>query len=322
MSYAIIRNSNYKKENLAGLYKHNERKNTNYSNKDINKEKSIKNYSIKECNTTYSKAINNLIEKHNFKCRVTKQTNLLCEFIITSNKEFFDNIGEEEMKRYFRTAYDFVAEYQNLGEEFIVSAKVHLDESTPHLHIVFVPVIHKFDIKSGKEITKIACSEYWKGKDSYKRLQDNFYKYITERGFDLERGKNNKVEHLTTEKLKQVTNYENIKCELEKEPVQKIDNSNMQMIIAQNQSLQAYTKKLRYYLAKSIKSIEQVEELKEQNQQLLNENNQLHKENNFLKKYIDNTYEYISILINIPKTSIKNMINNFFREIKEKEGEH
>lgn len=225
------------------------------------------------------------------------------------------------MKRYFRTAYDFVAEYQNLGEEFIVSAKVHLDESTPHLHIVFVPVIHKFDIKSGKEITKIACSEYWKGKDSYKRLQDNFYKYITERGFDLERGKNNKVEHLTTEKLKQVTNYENIKCELEKEPVQKIDNSNMQMIIAQNQSLQAYTKKLRYYLAKSIKSIEQVEELKEQNQQLLNENNQLHKENNFLKKYIDKTYEYISILINIPKTSIKNMINNFFREIKEKEGE-
>ena len=115
--------------------------------------------------------------------------------------------------------------------------------------------------------------------------------------------------------------FRSIKCELEKEPVQKIDNSNMQMIIAQNQSLQAYTKKLRYYLAKSIKSIEQVEELKEQNQQLLNENNQLHKENNFLKKYIDKTYEYISILINIPKTSIKNMINNFFREIKEKEGE-
>ena len=37
MSYAIIRNANYKKDNLAGLYKHNERKNTNYSNKDINK---------------------------------------------------------------------------------------------------------------------------------------------------------------------------------------------------------------------------------------------------------------------------------------------
>ena len=67
MSYAIIRNANYKKDNLAGLYKHNERKNTNYSNKDINKNNSIKNYSIKQCNTSYSKAINELIKNNNLK---------------------------------------------------------------------------------------------------------------------------------------------------------------------------------------------------------------------------------------------------------------
>jgi len=63
MSYAIIRNTKYKKENLAGLYKHNERKNTNYSNKDINKNNSLKNYSIKQCNTTYSNAIKVLQKK-------------------------------------------------------------------------------------------------------------------------------------------------------------------------------------------------------------------------------------------------------------------
>lgn len=317
MSYAIIRNTNYKLKNLAGIYRHNERKNTNYSNKDIHRDISYKNYSIKKPITTYEKAFKQLKKDYNLKGQVKSVSNVVCEFIITSDKEFFDTIGENEMKRYFKTAYDFVAQYQNLGEQYILSAKVHLDESTPHLHLVFVPVIHKKD-KTGKEINKIACSEFWKGKNSYEKLQNSFYKYITERGFDLERGKNSKVEHLTTEKLKQVTNYENIKCELEKEPIQQIDNSNMQMIVAQNQSLQAYTKKLRYYLAKSIKSIEQFEELKERNQELLNENNQLHKENNFLKKYIDKTYEYISILINIPKKSIKNMIDNFFREIKEK----
>lgn len=70
------------------------------------------------------------------------------------------------------------ANYKNLGEKYILSAKVHMDESTPHLHIVFIPVIHKLDSKSGKQIDKIACSEYWKGKDSYKQLQDNFYNYI------------------------------------------------------------------------------------------------------------------------------------------------
>ena len=105
MSYAIIRNSNYKKNNLSGLYKHNERKNTNYSNKEIDKEKSKLNYSLKECNTTYYKKIYELKDKYNLNCRITNYTNLICEFIITSGKEFFDEIGEEETKRYFKEAY-------------------------------------------------------------------------------------------------------------------------------------------------------------------------------------------------------------------------
>ncbi len=105
MSYAIIRNANYKRDNLAGLYKHNERKNTNYSNKDINRQNSIKNYSLKNPTTTYLKELNNLIKQNNLQGRIIKTTNILCEFIITSDKEFFDTIGEEETKRYFETAY-------------------------------------------------------------------------------------------------------------------------------------------------------------------------------------------------------------------------
>ena len=99
MSYAIIRNANYKKENLAGLYKHNERKNTNYSNKDINKANFIKNYSIKQCNTTYAHALKLLQKEYNLQGRIIKTTNVVCEFIITSDREFFDRIGEEETSR-------------------------------------------------------------------------------------------------------------------------------------------------------------------------------------------------------------------------------
>ena len=55
MSYAIIRNTNYKMKNLSGIYRHNERKNTNYSNKDINRQNSILNYSIKAPYSTYKK---------------------------------------------------------------------------------------------------------------------------------------------------------------------------------------------------------------------------------------------------------------------------
>ena len=159
MSFAIIRNTNYKKDNLAGLYKHNERKNTNYSNKNIDKSKFSLNYSLKKCNTTYLNAFKTLQNQYDLKGRVISTTNILCEYVITSDKEFFEKIGEKETYRYFKTAYKFVSSYQNLGEEFIVSAKVHNDEATPHLHIVFIPVVHKLDTKSGKQINKIACSE-------------------------------------------------------------------------------------------------------------------------------------------------------------------
>lgn len=55
MSYAIIRNAKYKRENLKGIFRHNERRNKNYSNKNINKEKSYLNYSLKDTQFTYEK---------------------------------------------------------------------------------------------------------------------------------------------------------------------------------------------------------------------------------------------------------------------------
>ena len=314
MSYAIIRNANYKKDNLSGLYKHNERKNTNYSNKDINKNNSIKNYSIKQCNTTYSNAIKKLITENNLQCRITSYTNIACEFIITSDKEFFKKIGEEETKRYFQAAYNFVANYKGLGEKYILSAKIHNDESTPHLHLVFVPVIHKKD-KNGNEINKIACSEYWKGKDSYRKLQDSFYKYITENGFELERGKNTSIEHLSTEKLKQITNYENIKYELIQEKTKLLETQNKYLILAQNQELVRYTNKLKLQLSKSYNAIDKLQELQKENTNLRYENQELKNENYNLRNYISKTFEVIKHLFDFPIDRFKKLVDNFTKAL-------
>ncbi len=316
MSYAILRNKNYKKENLTGLYKHNERKNMHYSNKNINKENSKNNYSIKKCNTTYQKAIANLIQKYNMKNRITKQTNLICEFIITSDKDFFEKIGKKETIRYFETAYKFVANYKNLGEDFIVSARIHLDEETPHLHIDFVPVVHKTD-KNGNEIHKIACSEFLKGKESYARLQDNFYSYMTKSGFHLERGNAKGNEHIDIERLKKLTNYE--VQQYEKKSMQKekpIETNNIELLQKQNRrvinkfnTLSNQYVKIRnnvYMIQKINKKLqEENENLKSENNNLIEENQKMQKEINHLKDYIRKTYEYVSILINLPIKSIK-----------------
>ena len=320
MSYAIIRNENYKMGQLALIYRHNERKNTNYSNKDINKQNSIKNYSIKSINTSYQKAFKNLKEQYNLKGQIKKVSNVMCELIITSDKYFFDLIGEKETKRYFQMAYDFVKDYQSLGEQYIVSAKVHLDETTPHLHIVFIPVIHKLDRKSGKMIDKISCSEFWKGKDSYKKLQDSFYKCVKDNGFDLERGKSNNVEHLSTEKLKQITDYENIKSELKNNKIKEIDNTNLQIVVAQNKKLVVYTNKLKSYLAKSFKAMERVDNIQVENKDLKQENYELKQENKRLKEYLEHTFEYVSLLFDFSKNRLKRLVDTFVNSLnKEKD---
>jgi len=214
MSYAIIRNEKYKRENLKGLYRHNERRNKNYSNKNINKELSYLNYSLKDCRHSYEKEFELIREKYNLKGQIKTVSNIVCEYIITSDKEFFNSIGAEETKRYFETAYKFVCDYKNLGEQYILSAKIHLDEETPHMHLVFIPVVHTQD-KKGNNIEKIACSEFWKEKDSYRRLQDAFYEYIVAHNFNLERGKESDRIHLSVEEYKRITGFENSKTVLQ-----------------------------------------------------------------------------------------------------------
>lgn len=217
MSYAIIRNEKYKSENLKGIYRHNERRNKNYSNKNIDKERSYLNYSIKSPTYTYEKEFERIRKEYNLKGQIKTVSNIACEYIITSDNAFFESIGEKETKRYFETAYKFVCEYKDLGEQYIMSAKVHLDEDTPHLHLVFIPVVHTTD-KKGNNIDKIACSEFWKEKDSYRRLQDAFYGYMVSNGFNLERGTPKEQtgrEHYDLKDFKLMTNFEDTKKKLE-----------------------------------------------------------------------------------------------------------
>ena len=109
----------------------------------------------------------------------------------------------------YEESYKFVCNYKNLGEKNIISAVVHLDEGAPHLHLMFVPVVHTKD-KDGKPIEKICTRDFWKGRDSYRKLQDAYFNHVKSKGFDLERGlyvEETNRKHMSLEKFKQVTNY-------------------------------------------------------------------------------------------------------------------
>ena len=196
-----------------GAYKHNERKTKNHSNKNIDSSKTELNYYLKKNELSYIKEFDKIKEKYDLKGQIRSNSNIMCEMVFTSDQKFFDKISYEESKRYFEESYKFICEYKNLGEQNIISAGVHMDEDTPHMHLLFIPVIHTTD-KQGNKINKVCCRDFWKGKNSYRDLQNSYFKHISEKGFKLERGELVEVtnrEHYSVQEYKKITNFENTK---------------------------------------------------------------------------------------------------------------
>ena len=310
MSYAIIRNTKYKRENLKGIFRHNERRNKNYSNENIDKEKSYLNYSLKSPQYSYEKEFDRIKEKYNLKGQIKTVSNIACEYIITSDHDYFEGIGEEETKRFFETAYKFVSEYKELGEQYIMSAKVHMDEQTPHMHLVFLPVIHTTD-KKGNSIDKLACSEFWKAKDSYRQLQDAFYNYMVQNGFELQRGlprEETGREHYSVEEYKKITNFKqtkeilnNMKLELPDIPditdininrlSKKRDEKIIEEIIKPKdnviQNLYQDNMNLHRQLSRQAQIIEEAEKYQKERDRIMADNEKLHCEVDNIKTEYD-----------------------------------
>ena len=333
MSYAIIRNTKYKRENLKGIFRHNERKNQNYSNKNIDKEKSYLNYALKSSKYSYEKEFDRIRKEYDLKGQIKTVSNIACEYIITSDKQFFEEIGQEETKRYFETAYNFVSEYKNLGEKYIMSANVHMDEETPHMHLVFLPVVHTQD-KKGNNIDKLACSEFWKERDSYRRLQNSFYDYMTSHNFKLDRGvpiEESGRKHLDLKEYKDITNFDktkeklqNIKLELPNVPnledinvnrlSKKRDEKILEEIIKPKDNMinELYQDNifLRQELLRKSKMFEKAEKYQKERDKIIEDNENLHNEVEQIKaeykqKEFDIEWKYKSKIKGLEKENNK-----------------
>ena len=346
MSYAIIRNTKYKRENLKGIFRHNERRNKNYSNDNIYKEKSYLNYSIKSPQYSYEKEFDRIREKYNLKGQIKTVSNIACEYIITSDHNFFDRIGEEGTKRFFETAYKFVMEYKDLGEQYILSAKVHRDEQTPHMHLIFLPVVHTTD-KKGNPIDKLACSEFWKAKDSYRQLQDAFYKYMIENGFDLQRGlpkEETNRQHYSVEEYKKITNFKqtkeilkNIKLELPDVPniadininrlSKKRDEKILEEIIKPKddviQNLYQDNMNLHRQLTKQSRLIEEAEKYQKERDFIIADNKELHSQVDNIKaeykeKEFDIEWKYKSKIKSLEKENshLHKIVDKFYETVE------
>lgn len=287
MSYAIIRNANHKISAVPLLERHNERLNHNYSNPDIS---SKENYHLKAPPFSYLQTFDEVRKscnlKGNLRLQGKKQSTILCEFIITSDKDFFERIGEERTKQFFRDAYNFV-EMKVGGDRYIVSAVVHMDENTPHMHISYIPVVNGKDRK-GNPCKRINCSEFWKGKDSYSKLQDEYFDWITSHGYDLERGnKGSTSEHLSVAEYKLKKTNEQIAAAKEQakgiENIEGIKSKNLplNMVTLKRSDFDDLTSAAKGYVIsklaekENIKLKAEVADLRNKNESLKNERDML-----------------------------------------------
>lgn len=190
MPYAILRFQKRKAGGVAACERHNERKKEAYkSNPDIVVERSKENYHlIPPPRYTYKKEINRRISEAG--CRVRSDSVMMVEALITASPEFINQLPPEKQREYFSLALDFLSE--RVGGQNILSAVVHMDEKTPHMHLCFVPITRE---------GKLSAKTILGNQRSLSEWQTAYHERMSAGWSELERGRSSmetKRKHIPT----------------------------------------------------------------------------------------------------------------------------
>src|SRR5699024_3433207 len=140
MSYAVVRMQKMKSHDLKGIQFHNKPEIENKTNDNIDKKHSHENYDLKnEENINYNDRVKDIIDSQKTGTRKTRKDAVLVnELLITSDRNFFDNLNKDEQNRFFEESYNLLSE--RYGKQNVAYATVHNDERTPHMHMGIVPM--------------------------------------------------------------------------------------------------------------------------------------------------------------------------------------
>lgn len=289
---------------VVGLINHDTRKLDNHSNECIVKERSVDNYNLHKGDPLEN--YNARLEQ--IKVLNRKDVNTLGELCITLPKELV-NEPKNAQEEFFKSCYSFAKE--DYGENNLVSAIVHNDETTPHIHIKFIPVVE--DKKTGQEkcSMKEKCPrEYYQ--NLHERLKEHVEKDLNR---DLSILNGETIENKTIKELKQKQNHYlekeikqhkeeyNQTLQKEKELIENHAKRLSQVIKPDKENLFGDGKYINYNTYLETKSAERVlikenEKLKKEindykyqynsleqdNFQMQEQNAELRGQNNFLKK--------------------------------------
>ena len=174
--YAILRFAKYKGPEIGHIEAHNERTKEKYaSNPDVDTARSRLNFHLVTPQRKYRAESERQIAEAG--CRTRSDSVRVVEALVTASPEFFKGKKKGEIKAYFQEALGFIQEHQD--PKTIISAVVHMDEKTPHMHLCFVPLTADGRL-SAKEIVG--------NKKKLSQWQDRFWEHMVKKYPDLERG--------------------------------------------------------------------------------------------------------------------------------------
>ena len=273
MSYSVFRIQGIKTTgDLVGISKHNKDR-VSHTNQDIDTSKSKDNIILIECNN-YNSKFNDIVapmkQEHTERMKTMRadriktfnqhinssKNDVAFEMVFTSDNEFFDGLNRNDIKKWAEKSLDFVTKDLGIERRNILHAIVHMDEKTPHLHVVAVPLVKTYNKKQNKDVWSISRRQYINGKSQLSKAQDIYNQRMNEGGYELDRGKKGSSKEHTTK-------------------AQYIDK-----ILSENKELKRQNKELRAGVPKD-------------NLKIWDNNNKLHNENELLKIQKEAMFEYI-----------------------------
>lgn len=211
--YAILRFSKRKAGGVASTDRHNERKKSVYkSNPDIDMERSKNNYHLVKPDGTYSSVYKKMIAEAG--CRTRSNSTVMVETLITASPDYISEMSSDEQRQFFERAADFICE--KIRKQNIISAVVHMDEKTPHMHLTFCPIT---------EDGRLSAKDILGNKAQLSRWQDEFYAYMVQYYPEISRGLPSYIthrKHIPTYLFKQAKDLEQIYPKL----LESLDNIN------------------------------------------------------------------------------------------------
>lgn len=168
--FCIMRTEKRKKSDLSGIQKENTRTATEYNNK-VSPGMDIFNVTLKESND-WLQDINREIQAAGAKAR--SNSVMALDTIYTASPQFFQERTNAENDAFFRDCLRFHEE--RFGH--IVSAVIHYDETTPHLHVISVPLTPD---------NRLSARDVIGNKAKMSKTQDSFFEQVG-KSYGLERG--------------------------------------------------------------------------------------------------------------------------------------